>query len=105
MNRAVRGEASSRLLPAAVSVRAGSVAEKLVCHKKHCDHFFAAIQRIPADASEVEMFRIMADSFAQRPRQEARAVHPSIQQSNKDPKPLKWKYADPTRRITASSSD
>ena len=24
---------------------------------------------------------------------------------NKDPKPLKWKYADPTRRITADSSD
>ena len=28
-----------------------------------------------------------------------------IRQYNKDPKPLKWKYADPTRRITANSSD
>ena len=28
-----------------------------------------------------------------------------IRQYNKDPKPLKWKYADPTRRITADSSD
>ena len=28
-----------------------------------------------------------------------------IRQYNKDPKPLKWKYADPTRRITSTSSD
>lgn len=28
-----------------------------------------------------------------------------IRQYNKDPKPLKWKYADPSRRITANSSD
>ena len=28
-----------------------------------------------------------------------------IRQYNKDPKPLKWIYADPTRRITANSSD
>lgn len=28
-----------------------------------------------------------------------------IRQYNKNPKPLKWKYADPTRRITADSSD
>ena len=28
-----------------------------------------------------------------------------ILQYNKDPKPLKWKYANPTRRITADSSD
>jgi transposase len=28
-----------------------------------------------------------------------------IRQYNKDPKPLKWKYADPTRHITADSSD
>ena len=28
-----------------------------------------------------------------------------IRQYNKDPKPLKWKYDDPTRRITANSSD
>ena len=28
-----------------------------------------------------------------------------IRQYNKDPKPLKWKYADPTRRITSNSSD
>ncbi|MDP1691689.1 MAG: IS630 family transposase, partial [Burkholderiaceae bacterium] len=28
-----------------------------------------------------------------------------IRQYNKDPKPLKWKFADPTRRITADSSD
>ena len=28
-----------------------------------------------------------------------------IRQYNKEPKPLKWKYADPTRRITADSSD
>ncbi len=27
-----------------------------------------------------------------------------IRQYNKDPKPLKWKYADPTRRITSNSS-
>jgi Transposase and inactivated derivatives len=27
-----------------------------------------------------------------------------IRQYNKDPRPLKWKYADPTRRITSSSS-
>ena len=27
-----------------------------------------------------------------------------IRQYNKDPKPLKWKYHDPTRRITANSS-
>ncbi len=28
-----------------------------------------------------------------------------IRQYNKNPKPLKWKYADPTRRVTADSSD
>ena len=28
-----------------------------------------------------------------------------IRQYNKDPRPLKWKYADPSRRITADSSD
>ena len=28
-----------------------------------------------------------------------------IRQYNKSPKPLKWKYNDPTRRITANSSD
>jgi len=28
-----------------------------------------------------------------------------IRQYNKNPKPLKWKYADPTRRITTDSSD
>lgn len=28
-----------------------------------------------------------------------------IRQYNKDPKPLKWKFADPSRRITADSSD
>jgi transposase len=28
-----------------------------------------------------------------------------IRQYNKDPKPLKWKYSDPSRRITADSSD
>jgi transposase len=28
-----------------------------------------------------------------------------IRQYNKDPKPLKWKFADPTKRITANSSD
>ena len=28
-----------------------------------------------------------------------------IRYYNKDPKPLKWKYADPTRRITSTSSD
>ena len=27
-----------------------------------------------------------------------------IRQYNKNPKPLKWKFADPTRRITADSS-
>jgi hypothetical protein len=27
-----------------------------------------------------------------------------IRQYNKDPKPLKWKYADPSRRITSTSS-
>ena len=28
-----------------------------------------------------------------------------IRQYNKDPKPLKWKFADPTRRITSDLSD
>ena len=28
-----------------------------------------------------------------------------IRQYNKDPKPLKWTFADPTRRITSDSSD
>ena len=28
-----------------------------------------------------------------------------IRQYNKTPKPLKWKFADPSRRITANSSD
>lgn len=28
-----------------------------------------------------------------------------IRQYNKDPKPLKWIYGDPTQRITANSSD
>ncbi len=28
-----------------------------------------------------------------------------IRQYNKNPRPLKWKYADPTRRVTANSSD
>ena len=28
-----------------------------------------------------------------------------IRQYNKNPRPLKWKYADPTRRVTADSCD